>query len=114
MRRRFSIKHRNLTRSRWLQKKNLANLIAPAAALDAPAFADLPASISLLRAPPQGCNSEFLDLGAQIIFGLAKLLLQSPEPLIFLALGEREIIIGQLTISLFQLSLHFVPTALDL
>jgi len=57
---------------------------------------------------------QFLDLSAKILFRLSEALLQTPQKLIFFPLRERKIVIRQLAIFLFQFSLHFIPTALDL
>jgi len=57
---------------------------------------------------------QFLDLSAKFLFRLSESLLQTSQKLIFFALRERKIIIGQLAIFLFQFPLHFVPTTLHL
>jgi len=50
----------------------------------------------------------------KILSRFAELFLQTPEQLIFLALRKRKIVIRELTVFLFQLSLYLIPTALDL
>lgn len=57
---------------------------------------------------------QFLDLSAKFLFRLSEALLQTPQKLIFFPLREREIIVRQPAIFLFQFPLHFVPTTLDL
>jgi hypothetical protein len=41
-------------------------------------------------------------------------LLEPPEQLVVLSLGKCEVVIGQLTVFLFQFAFHFVPTPFDL
>ena len=57
---------------------------------------------------------EVFDFVPNLFFGFAKALLQSAEQLIFLALGERQVIVGELAVLLLQLPFDFVPVAFDL
>ena len=57
---------------------------------------------------------QLLDLGPKILFRLSESLLQTSQKLIFFPLRERQIVIRQLAIFLFQFPLHFIPTTLHL
>ena len=53
------------------------------------------------------------DFGPNRFFSLTKFLLQTPKKLVVLAVREGKIVIGQLTIFLFQLPFHFIPAAFE-
>ena len=59
------------------------------------------------------CFSEIFYFAPNLFLRLAKTLLQAAEQLIFLALGEGQVVVRELPILLFELSLNFVPVALD-
>ena len=56
---------------------------------------------------------EVLNFSSQILFGFTKFLLKPSKELVLLAFGEREIVVGQLPIFLFQFALQFVPTPFE-
>jgi hypothetical protein len=55
-----------------------------------------------------------LDLGPQILLGLAEAGLKPAEKFVVLAFRKSEVIIGELTVFLFQFTLYLVPVALDI
>jgi hypothetical protein len=56
---------------------------------------------------------QFFDFSSQIFLRFTELLLKSPKELVLLALGEREIVISQLPVFLFEFAFQFIPTAFD-
>jgi hypothetical protein len=56
---------------------------------------------------------QLFDFLAKRFFRFAKSCLQTAQKFLVLSLGEREIVIGQLTVFLFQFAFHFVPTAFE-
>jgi hypothetical protein len=67
------------------------------------------------RAAPTTANITLhgLDFPSQVFLRFAELLLKSSEQLILFAFGEREVVIAQLRVFLFQFAFHFVPTAFE-
>jgi hypothetical protein len=73
--------------------------------------------MAMPRAPPgTGANITYLQLPdflAKRFFRFAESCLQTAKELLVLSIGEREIVIGQLTVFLLQFAFHFVPTAFE-
>ena len=57
---------------------------------------------------------QFFDLVAQVFLCFPELLLKTAKKFVFFSFAERKIVIGQLTVTLFQFPFHFVPIALPL
>ncbi len=53
------------------------------------------------------------DLFSQIFLRFTEFLLEPPEQLVVFSFGEREVIVGQLRVFLFQFAFDFVPAALE-
>ncbi len=54
-----------------------------------------------------------VDDFTNVFLGLAEALLQAAVKLVFLAVGEGEIVVGELTVFLFQFAFEFVPIAFE-
>jgi hypothetical protein len=65
------------------------------------------------RRDPTSPSSVAFDLSPEFLLCAACALLQTSEQLVFLAFGVSKIIVGELRVSLLQLSLNLVPSAFE-
>jgi hypothetical protein len=57
---------------------------------------------------------EPFDLCSKLLLRSAEFFLETPEQLVIFSFGKSKIIVGQLSVFLFQLSFRLVPTAFEL
>jgi hypothetical protein len=59
------------------------------------------------------CVLKAFELATDLLLGLAKPLLQTAEQFVVLTLGKGQVIVGELSVLLFEFAFDLVPTALE-
>src|SRR6266516_5781930 len=57
---------------------------------------------------------QLLNFLSELFLGSAEFVLESAQKFLILPFGKRKVIVGQLTVLLFQFASHFIPTAFEL
>ena len=55
-----------------------------------------------------------LNFLSELFLGFAESLLEPAQKFVIFPFGKRKVVVGQLTVLLFQFAFHFIPTAFEL